>query len=106
MSATALIVGAGTGISASFARVLHRQGYMVALAARTPGNVQAFADEIGATTHACDATDPDQVASLFGEFDAAGIELDVVLYNASARAHGPITELDPAEVAGTVAVPG
>lgn len=99
MSATALIVGAGSGISASFARVLHREGIKVALAARTPANVQAFADEIGATTHACDATDPDQVAQLFADLDAAGVELDVVLYNASARAHGPITELDPADVA-------
>ena len=62
MSATALIVGAGSGISASFARVLKREGHKVALAARTPANVQAFADEIGATTHACDATQPDAVA--------------------------------------------
>ena len=55
---TALIVGAGSGISASFARVLTREGHNVALAARTPANVQEFADEIGATTHACDATVP------------------------------------------------
>ncbi|MFT5507222.1 MAG: NADP-dependent 3-hydroxy acid dehydrogenase YdfG [Hyphomicrobiaceae bacterium] len=102
MSGNALIVGAGSGISASFARVLKREGYGVALAARTPGNVQAFADEIGATTHACDATQPDQVAGLFADLDKAGVELDVVLYNASARAHGPITELDPVEVANSL----
>lgn len=102
MSATALIVGAGSGISASFARVLHREGHKVALAARTPGNVQAFADEIGASTHACDATKPDAVAALFNDLDAAGADLDVVLYNASARAHGPITELDPVDVANSL----
>lgn len=102
MSATALIVGAGSGISASFARVLTREGHKVALAARTPANVQAFADEIGASNHACDATRPDAVAGLFGDLDAAGAELDVVLYNASARAHGPITELDPADVANSL----
>lgn len=99
MSGNALIVGAGSGISASFGRVLKREGYNVALAARTPQNVQEFAHEISATTHACDATEPDQVAGLFADLDKAGTELDVVLYNASARAHGPITEIDPADVA-------
>lgn len=104
MSKNALIVGAGSGISASFARSLHREGYRIALAARTPENIKDFADEIGATTHACDATQPDQVASLFTDIDKAGGELDVVLYNASARAHGPITELDPAAVASSLAI--
>lgn len=104
MPATALIVGAGSGISASFARCLHREGYQVALAARTPENVKDFAAEINASTHACDATQPDQVAALFADLDSAGGELDVVLYNASARAHGPITELDPGEVANSLAI--
>ena len=102
MSGTALIVGAGSGISASFARVLKREGYKVALAARTPENVKDFAATIEASTHACDATQPDQVAGLFADLDGAGAELDVVLYNASARAHGPITELDPAAVANSL----
>ena len=49
MPATALIVGAGSGISASFARCLHRKGYQVALAARTPENIKDFAAGIGGT---------------------------------------------------------
>ena len=102
MTATALIVGAGSGISASFARALHGRGYQVALAARTPDNIKEFAAEINATTHQCDATQPDQVAGLFADLDAAGGDLEVVLYNASARAHGPITELDPATVADSL----
>jgi NAD(P)-dependent dehydrogenase (short-subunit alcohol dehydrogenase family) len=104
MPNTALIVGAGSGISASFARALHREGYQVALAARTPANVADFAAGIGASTHACDATNPDQVAGLFADIDKAGGELDVVLYNASARAHGPVTDLDPAEVANSLSI--
>ncbi|MBT6273582.1 MAG: SDR family NAD(P)-dependent oxidoreductase [Chromatiales bacterium] len=104
MSGNALIVGAGSGISASFARCLHREGYKVALAARRPENVAGFAAEIGATTHACDATQPDQVANLFADLDKADGDLDVVLYNASARAHGPITELDPVDVANSLAI--
>ena len=104
MTKHALIVGAGSGISASFARRLHSQGYNVALAARTPVNVNDLAAEIGASTHACDATQPDQVANLFAQLDKAPGNLDVVLYNASARAHGPITELDPADVANSLAI--
>ena len=103
MTKNALIVGAGSGISASFARRLHSQGYNVALAARTPANVNDLAAEIGASTHVCDATQPDQVANLFAQHDKAQGNLDVVLYNASARAHGPITELDPADVANSLA---
>lgn len=104
MPATALIVGAGSGISASFARCLHRKGYQVALAARTPENIKDFAAGIGASTHACDATQPDQVAALFAELDGAGSELDVVLYNASARAPGPITDIDPVDAANSLAI--
>jgi NAD(P)-dependent dehydrogenase (short-subunit alcohol dehydrogenase family) len=102
MAASALIVGAGSGISASFARALHRKGYRIALAARNPGNLSAFASEIGATAHACDATNPDQVANLFADLDRDGHELAVVLYNASARAPGPLVDLNPADVASAL----
>ena len=60
MTKTALIVGAGLGISASFARQLARDGYTVALAARDTAKLAAFATEIGASTHACDAAAPPQ----------------------------------------------
>jgi len=90
----ALIVGAGPGLSASFARALAKEGYQVALAARTTGKLAALAAEIGASVHACDASDPAAVAALF---EAAG-DPSVVLYNASNRVRGPVTELDPAAV--------
>ena len=94
MTAQALIVGAGPGLSASFARVLAKDGYQVALAARNPGKLDALAGSIGASVHACDATDPADVAALF---TAVG-DPSVVLYNASGRVRGPLTELDPAAV--------
>jgi NAD(P)-dependent dehydrogenase (short-subunit alcohol dehydrogenase family) len=90
----ALIIGAGDGLSASLARLLAREGYAVALAARNPAKLAALAAECGATTHACDATDTDQVAALF----AAAGEAEVVVYNPSYRTRGPVAELDPAEV--------
>ena len=91
-----LIVGAGEGFSASFARRLAREGHAVALAARNTGKLAALAAETRATTHACDAADPAQVAALFATPEAQAAE--IVLYNPSYRIRGPITDLDPAEV--------
>src|SRR5215218_7086218 len=90
----ALIIGAGDGLSASLARLLAREGYGVALAARNTAKLAALAAECGATTHACDAADAASVAALF----AAAGEAEVVVYNPSYRTRGPIAELDPAEV--------
>lgn len=98
----ALIVGAGEGFSASFARRLARAGYAVALAARNTDKLAALAAETGATTHRCDAADPAQVAALFETPQATAAE--VVLYNPSFRVRGPVTDLDPAEVRRTLEV--
>src|SRR5262245_44400640 len=94
MTKNAIIVGAGTGISASFARQLARNGYTLALAARNTAKLAALATETGASVHACDAADPASVDRLFGEVDRAFPKLDVCLFNASARAPGPIVDVD------------
>jgi NAD(P)-dependent dehydrogenase (short-subunit alcohol dehydrogenase family) len=104
----ALIVGAGSGISgvvdgfghvsASFARGLAAAGLRVGLAARDAEKLAPLIAEIDAETFAVDASDPAAVARLFAEADNRLGEPDVVLYNASARAHGPIAELDPEAV--------
>ncbi|WP_255359986.1 SDR family NAD(P)-dependent oxidoreductase [Belnapia sp. F-4-1] len=86
----ALIIGAGDGLSASLARLLAREGYMVALAARNTAKLAALAAETGAATHACDAADAAQVAALF---EAEG-DAEVVVYNPSYRTRGPIAGLD------------
>jgi short-subunit dehydrogenase len=98
----ALIVGAGDGFSASLARRLAKAGYAIALAARNTQKLAGLAAETRATTHACDASDPAQVAALFATPQAAAAE--VVLYNPSFRVRGPITELDPQEVRRTLEV--
>ena len=95
---TALIVGAGPGISGSFARAVAAAGLRVALAARNTEKLATLAGEIGAQTFAADATDPAAVARLFAAVDERVGVPDVVLYNASARAPGPIAELDPEAV--------
>ena len=98
MTGTALIVGAGEGISASFARILAREGMKVALAARHPDKLAALADEVGGLALRCDVTEAGDVERLFAEADAQLGALDVVHYNPSYRAHGALVELDPAEV--------
>ena len=91
MSETALIVGAGSGLSGSLARLLRKEGFRVALAAR---NVQKL-DGFDAQKIRCDATDRAQVEAAF---DALPAVPDLVVYNASYRTRAPVAELDPDEV--------
>jgi NAD(P)-dependent dehydrogenase (short-subunit alcohol dehydrogenase family) len=101
---TALIVGAGTGLSASLARLLARDGLRVALAARNSEKLAPLCAETGAKAFACEATDPGQVARMFAAVEAATGTPDVVIYNASARARGPVAELVPSEVERAIMV--
>jgi NAD(P)-dependent dehydrogenase (short-subunit alcohol dehydrogenase family) len=101
---TALIVGAGSGISASLARRLAALDVTVGLAARDTDKLAALAAETRAASFATDASDPSAVAALFDEVDRRLGEPDIVVYNASARAHGPITEIDPAAVQKAIAI--
>jgi NAD(P)-dependent dehydrogenase (short-subunit alcohol dehydrogenase family) len=100
----ALIVGAGTGLSASLARLFGREGMRVALASRHPEQLAALCKETGARAFGCDAAQPAQVAALFAEVEKAIGAPDVMVYNASYRTRGPITELDPVEVERALAV--
>ena len=101
---TALIVGAGAGLSASLARVLAKDGIKVALAARTIGDLDALAKQTGARAFACDATERPQVEKLFADVDASLGAPDIVIYNASFRTRGPFVELDPLDVEKALAV--
>ena len=101
---TALIVGAGQGLSASLARLLTRSGLTVALAARDPDKLKPLCAETGATAFDCDAQDRAQVVRLFDAVDQQLGPPDVVIYNASARARGPLTTLDPDQVRHTLLV--
>ena len=95
MTSSALIVGAGSGLSASLARRCHGAGMEVALAARDGEKAGAVAQETGASLHQCDASSIEDVAALFTTLDTSIGTPDLVVYNPSARLRGPITELDP-----------
>ena len=103
---SALIIGAGAGISASVARMLSTAGLKVALAARNTGKLAELAAETGAETFAADASDPASVEALFQAVDARIGAPEVVIYNASLRASGPLAELDPETVRRAVEITG
>ena len=101
----ALIVGAGSGLSASIARLFARDGLQVALAARNVAKLGSLLGEIpGSKAYACDASRPDDVNNLFNRLESDTGAPDVVVYNASARARGPFIELASSDVERTLIV--
>ena len=101
---TALIVGAGEGLSASLARLFAREGIRVALAARQTGKLGSLCKETGATAYACDAASLDDVTRLFAAVDRDCGAPDIVVYNASGRTRGALVDLTPADVSKAIAV--
>jgi len=101
---TALIVGAGEGLSASLARLFAREKIHVALAARKIEKLGALCRETGAHAYACNAADADEVERLFGLVEREIAMPDLVVYNASGRSRGPFVDLVPSEVANAIAV--
>jgi NAD(P)-dependent dehydrogenase (short-subunit alcohol dehydrogenase family) len=101
---SALIVGAGSGLSASLARAFAKAGMTVALAARSVDKLSGLAQEISGKSYACDASDRALVDKLFADLDAGPGSPEVVVYNPSYRARGPFVELDPREVEKAIAV--
>src|SRR6185312_14409263 len=99
----AVIVGTGPGLSAALARKCAAAGMQVTVAARSTDKLAGLVQETGATAVACDATNAEDVARLFAAVDAGG-GIDLVVYNASGRARGPIVELDPAAVEQAIRV--
>ncbi len=90
----ALIVGVGGGLSASLARLCRAEGMGVALAARDVEKLRDLKAETDAWTFPCDASDAKSVDRLFGALRRDFGTPDLVVYNPSARARGPLVDLD------------
>lgn len=93
----AVIAGAGSGLSASLARLLSREGFRVVLAARNVAKLAPLVEETGALAVETDVADPASVENLFAVADKAG-SLSLAVFNASGRVRGPIAELEPEAV--------
>ena len=66
---TCIIVGAGSGLSASLARLFRTNDMDVVLAARNVEKLRGFSEEIGCDLVKCDSSDADQVKQLFIQTD-------------------------------------
>lgn len=104
MDKSALIVGAGSGLSAALARALAARGYRCALSARNVEKLSALCTETGAIAIACNAAEPASVDRLFEQLDERLGAPSVVVYNPSARVRGALLELDRAKVAEALAI--
>jgi NAD(P)-dependent dehydrogenase (short-subunit alcohol dehydrogenase family) len=88
---TALIVGAGPGISASLARQLSARGVKVAFAARSVDKLKGLANDTGAKVFSTPTRRSRYPShALFDDVADAIGDPDVVIYNASGRVRGPI----------------
>ena len=96
MNKSVLIVGAGSGLSASLARLCAYEKMKVILAARNIDKIKDLKKEINAETYQCDSSDINGVSNLFKELDKSIGTPNLVIYNASSRPlRNSITELDP-----------
>jgi NAD(P)-dependent dehydrogenase (short-subunit alcohol dehydrogenase family) len=100
----ALIVGAGSGLSAALARALAKEGKQIALAARSTDDLAPLAKETRARAFSCDASKRADVEKLFADIDGSFGAPEIVIYNPSFRTRGALIELDPADVEKALAV--
>ena len=103
-SEVALIVGSGPGLSASLARLFAKEGMHVALASRDTKKLESLVKEISGRAYACDASVPEDVDRLFDSLAKDAGEPNLVVYNASGRVRGPLTDLEPEAVRSTILI--
>ena len=99
-----LIVGAGSGLSASLARAFNSKGMKIVLAARNINKLDSLKKEIDALVFKCDSTENKSVQNLFLQTDSIIGTPEIVIYNPSLRIVKPFIEYDPDEMLQSVKV--
>ncbi|MCH8293498.1 SDR family NAD(P)-dependent oxidoreductase [Candidatus Poribacteria bacterium] len=102
MNKTAVISGVGAGLGASLARKFAREGYQVALLARSADYLEALAAEIqttGATAKGfpTDIGDPQKVGDSFAQIREQFGKVDILVNHAGNAAWGNFSELSPVD---------
>tara|TARA_Y100000590_G_C15306186_1_gene858316 strand:- start:22 stop:699 length:678 start_codon:yes stop_codon:yes gene_type:complete len=92
-----LIIGAGSGLSASLARLFSKQNMKIVLSSRNINKLNNLKSEINAETIKCDSSCIEEVYNLFQKTDQIIGIPDLVIYNPSARIRGNISELNPTD---------
>ncbi|HEX5237568.1 MAG TPA: SDR family NAD(P)-dependent oxidoreductase, partial [Sphingomicrobium sp.] len=84
-----VVVGVGEGNGAALARAFAREGMAVALLARGTDYTNSLADELeDARAYACDAADPQSIASAFAAIRSDLGDPAVLVYNAGSGVRG------------------
>ena len=105
MSESVLIIGVGSGLSASLARLCASKEMKVVLAARNIEKLEDLKKEVSAETYKCDSTDIESVKNLFKEIDKTIGTPNLVVYNASSRpSRNGVAELDSEQVQQSINV--
>lgn len=98
----ACIVGVGPGLGEALAKRFAREGFALALLARSPDHYEAIAAKINADGgeargFECDAGEPESVRRAFAHVRKALGNPGVLIYNAGSYAPGGFLEIDPAK---------
>lgn len=109
MAKTIIIVGYGVGISAAVAEKFGKEGFQVALVARTKDRLEASALELArkgikAAAFPADVTDLGAIASLVGRVKETLGPVTAIHWNAYAGGPGDLLTMPPAEVTNAVGV--
>ena len=109
MKGTIIVCGHGPGISDAVARRFGREGYKVALVARTAERLQAsvksLADaKVEAKAFPCDLADPASVRRMVGEVKASMGPVTAIHYNAYGGGGGDLVTAKPEELAAVFGV--
>ena len=99
-----LIVGAGSGLSASLARAFNSKGMKIVLAARNIDKLDSLKKEIDALVFKCDSTENKSVQNLFLQTDSTIGTPEIVIYNPSLRIVKPFIEYDHDEMLQSIKV--
>ncbi len=89
-----VVVGVGPGNGAALARRFHRDGYVVALLARSTELTDVVAKELpGSRAYACDVADEASVTRTFASIAAELGPIDTLLYNAGSGVWGTVEDV-------------
>jgi short-subunit dehydrogenase len=95
----AIVTGAGKGIGRAIAAALAARGARVGLIARSGGELEALAAELGdrASAHPADVGDREAISNAVSSFVESAGGLELVVANAGIARYAPFSEQDPAE---------